>query len=68
MSGAAGLYSVAEATFTVFGVEMRCHVLNNGERVLEADGLEKFFDEHNFMPSESDEGMAALIAFLKGRA
>ena len=36
--------AIWSGTFTVFGVEMKCHVLNDGRRVIEAESLEKLFE------------------------
>ena len=37
--------SVWEGSFTLFGVEVRCHTLNDGQRIIEAGCLERLFDE-----------------------
>lgn len=30
-------------SFTIMGVEVKCHVLDNGKRVIDADSVEAFF-------------------------
>ena len=36
-------YSTHSATVTVMGIELTVHNLNNGQRIIEADGLERLF-------------------------
>lgn len=36
--------SVWQGSFTIFGVELKCHVLDNGERVIEAEGMHKMLE------------------------
>lgn len=36
--------SIANSTINLFGVELKCHVLDNGKRVIEAESMEKLFD------------------------
>lgn len=31
--------SVWQGSFTIFGVELKCHVLDTGQRVIEADSM-----------------------------
>lgn len=35
---------VWSGSFTVFGVEVKCHVLDNGQRIIEAGSLEQLLD------------------------
>lgn len=37
------LRSIATSTFTVFGVEVKCHVLNDGQRIIEAESVDRLF-------------------------
>ena len=37
------LYSVSQSTISVMGIELVVHVLNTGERVVEAESVERFF-------------------------
>ena len=37
--------SVWEGTFVLFGVEFKCHTLDDGQRIIEAGCLERLFDE-----------------------
>jgi hypothetical protein len=36
--------SVWSGSFNVFGVELKCRVLNNGQRIIEADSMADFFN------------------------
>lgn len=36
--------SVWSGTFKVMGVELKCHVLSNGQRIIEADSVRQFFE------------------------
>jgi hypothetical protein len=36
--------SVWSGSFNVFGVELKCHVLDNGQRVIDADSVADFFN------------------------
>lgn len=38
------LKSVYESTFHVFGVDVKCHVLNDGQRVIEAESMNKLLN------------------------
>jgi hypothetical protein len=34
--------AIWSGTFNVWGVELRCHVLDDGQRVIEAESMERF--------------------------
>ena len=36
--------SVWEGTFTIFGVDLKCHVLSDGSRIIEQESMEALFD------------------------
>jgi hypothetical protein len=36
--------SIWQGTFTVFGVELRCHVLCSGQRIIEADSMARLIE------------------------
>jgi hypothetical protein len=51
-------------SFTIFGVELRCHVLSGGERIIEADSLADLFEA---IESGADPGdMAGFARWQKG--
>lgn len=37
--------SVWSGSFTVFGVELKCHTLDNGQRIIEADSLAELMEK-----------------------
>jgi hypothetical protein len=37
--------AISEATLNIMGTEVRCYVLDNGERIFNADDVEKLFNE-----------------------
>ena len=37
--------SVWSGSFCIFGVEMKCHTLDNGQRIIEADSMAAFFEQ-----------------------
>ena len=36
--------SVWQGSFSVYGVEIKCHTLEDGQRIIEADSLNSLFD------------------------
>ena len=36
--------SVWQGTFQMFGVDVRCHVLDNGQRIIETESMEALFE------------------------
>ena len=36
--------AIWSGTFTVFGVEMKCHVLNDGRRVIEEESIKELLE------------------------
>lgn len=60
--------SVYQGSFHIFGVELIVHVLNDGQRVIEADSMTALF--HAMETGEVDtpkEDIAKLTRFLHGR-
>lgn len=62
--------SIAQSTFKVFGVDVKCHVLDNGQRIIEADSmnqlLEAMHEPHN---QEGDQtSIDALNAWCRGKS
>lgn len=55
--------SVWEGSFRLFGVEVRCHTLSDGRRIIETDSLR---DLLNAMATEKDaDGPGELEAFSR---
>ena len=47
--------SVWSGTFNVFGVELKCHVLDNGQRVIERDSVAAFMNGLADMVDPADD-------------
>jgi hypothetical protein len=43
--GIAQPYAIQEGVLEIGGFQFRCYVLNNGQRLLDANDLERFFGE-----------------------
>ena len=55
--------SVWEGTFRLFGVDVRCHILSDGRRVIESESMRDLFEA---MEGEGDvDAMAALDGFVR---
>ena len=52
-------------TFTLFGVPLRCSVLDTGERVIDADDVERLFEA---MGDDAEIDVAELERFARWRA
>jgi hypothetical protein len=60
---------VERFTFTVWGVQMRCHVLNDGQRVIDAEDAQKFFTMlEEGAPIANDAELQAFTDWLAGKA
>ena len=56
--------AIWSGSFTVFGTEIKCHMLEDGTRIIEEDSLIEFF---NSKTGEADEGdMKKLLAWING--
>lgn len=59
---------VWSGSFEVFGVEVKCHVLSSGERIIEQESVEALF---NAMAHDSPDGVpdfpAGLAEFCGGK-
>ena len=36
--------SIWSGSFTLFGVEIECHILDDGQRIIEAESIERLFE------------------------
>jgi hypothetical protein len=59
--------AVWSGTFKIYGVELKCHVLDNGQRIIDADSIEQLFAEgnHRISPDGGDE-LEAFSRWQKG--
>jgi hypothetical protein len=55
--------SIWQGSFRLFGVDVRCHVLSDGQRVIEADSMEELFEAmaNGEEIGDIDEGFARWI-------
>ena len=51
--------------FRVFGVDMRCHVLDDGRRIIEAEDVEKFFAALEDDVSPTSDEKEEFSAFMR---
>lgn len=60
---------VWSGTMRLFGVELVCHVLDNGQRIIEQESMFAFFDAmadpNSFAPEDDDIGK--LSEFISGK-
>jgi hypothetical protein len=55
--------AVWSGVFTIWGIELKCHVLDDGQRVIDVDDFHKFIDAlEGGMPMQDD---ADLMAFAR---
>jgi hypothetical protein len=52
--------SIWQGTFTLFGVEVKCHVLSDGQRIIEAESLRKVLEA---MYSGAELNQAEVVRF-----
>ena len=63
--------SIWQGTFNVFGVALRCHILSDGRRIIEADSVTKLLDVWAGAESEiavEAPGIDAFLKWQKGKA
>ena len=59
--------STHQCDLNIMGFVLKCHVLSNGERVIEADSIAEFFQHlENGEVRLSKEDALSLAKFLKG--
>lgn len=58
--------AVWSGTFSLMGTELRCHLLDNGQRVIDADHVERLFArvDNGDVPLPSEDEMNAFIAWM----
>lgn len=54
--------SIASNKFSIMGVELTVHVLDNGQRIIEADGLAKLFEALAEGPITEEDAMKLASA------
>lgn len=58
------LESIASASFKIFGVDLRCHVLSDGQRVIEEESVAALL-EAMALPSVSEDDMESFARWLR---
>lgn len=59
---------IASSTIKIFDVELKCHILDNGARVIEQESMEKLFETMEKGNIETTEEEAMNFAkWLRGR-
>ena len=62
-------HAVWSGSFNIFGVEIKCHVLENGQHIIEADSIRQLFDSKTVEPClDAADGLKALARWVKGSA
>jgi hypothetical protein len=60
--------SIWSGELNVFGVSLRVHVLDNGQRIIEEQSLADLFNpEREFVDDDIDASALKLATFIKGR-
>ena len=58
--------SIWEGLFNLFGVEVRCHVLEDGQRIIEADSIARLFGAMASSDEMDRSAMEEFTQWLKG--
>lgn len=60
--------SVAESEIVLLGVTLHCHVLDNGQRIIDSEDVARLFEamEITDSPGAKSEAMDALARFCRG--
>ena len=56
--------SVWQGTFPLFGIELKCHVLSEGQRIIEEDSMVDLFKAMESLPENSCDD-AEMVSFVK---
>lgn len=60
--------AVWSGTFRVLGVDLQCHVLDDGRRIIDKDSFDEFMQAlEGGVPMKDDEGLMEFIRWQKGR-
>lgn len=60
--------SIAESEIVLFGVTLHCHVLDNGERIIDQEDVDRLFEALEITDSREakSEAMETLARFCRG--
>lgn len=64
------LKSISQSTLRILGVDLECHVLDNGERVFDAESVMRFLEalEDPDAPDITEADADAVAAFVRAVA
>ena len=57
---------VWEGTFTIFGAPIKCYVLDDGRRIIDADGLRESMERHDAGAAIDERKNDEFLKWLKG--
>lgn len=60
--------SVWEGTFRVYGVDVRCHVLSDGRRIIESDSMNALLEAMEAKSTGDPGDLAAFDRWRRGEA
>ena len=62
------IHSVWQGSFILFGVELQCHVLSNGQRIIEEDSMVDLIEAMKTPLEDTSEGaeLTEFCEWLKG--
>ena len=60
--------AVWEGTFNLFGVPLRCYVLDDGRRLINADDMQMMYEADQSGAEMDADQSAAFVSWLKGDA
>jgi len=58
--------AISTATIAIMGTTLRVHVLEDGQRVIDAEDVEKFFARLDTRPAPTDAEVLALVQAIQG--
>ena len=59
-------HSVWRGSFRLFGVDLKCHVLSDGQRIIEEDSMEDFFRAIDKpLDDQADAAVDELVRFVE---
>lgn len=58
--------AIWSGTFTVWGIELRCHVLDTGQRIVEAEDMERFIHAMEDGDLDTRGDMAEFVRWQRG--
>lgn len=61
--------SIWSGTFRIWGIDLKCHVLDNGQRIIEKDSFDQFMNAMaDGMPVSDDAEAMAFFRWQRGHS